>query len=69
MVIHGFTLLAFTAPLLVVGIMGMIIGPAIYGFVLAAFRTWIYFKEIKVRDDKPIVLIEQSLQQGVPPIV
>lgn len=45
------TLLAFTAPLLVVGASGMIIGPAVYGFVLASFRTWIYFKEMKARDD------------------
>jgi predicted PurR-regulated permease PerM len=44
------TLLAFTAPLLVVGVMGMIIGPAVYGFVLAGFRTWIYFKEMKSGD-------------------
>ncbi|HQF17613.1 MAG: hypothetical protein A4E45_01490 [Methanosaeta sp. PtaB.Bin039] len=39
------TILAFTAPLLVVGITGMILGPAIYGFVLASFRTWIYFRQ------------------------
>ena len=45
------TLLAFTAPLLVVGVLGMILGPAVYGFVLAAFRTWVYFREMKVRDD------------------
>jgi len=45
------TLLAFTAPLLVVGVVGMILGPAVYGFVLASFRTWIYFKETKARDD------------------
>jgi predicted PurR-regulated permease PerM len=44
------TLLAFTAPLLVVGVMGMILGPAIYGFVLASFRTWSYFRELKAGD-------------------
>jgi predicted PurR-regulated permease PerM len=63
------TLLAFTAPLLVVGVMGMILGPAVYGFVLAAFRTWIYFREMKVRDDTSGVPVRSSLQQGAPPIV
>ena len=48
------TLLAFTAPLLVVGVVGMILGPAVYGFVLASFRTWSYFREIKAGDDKSI---------------
>jgi predicted PurR-regulated permease PerM len=44
------TLLAFTAPLLVVGVMGMILGPAVYGIVLACFRTWVYFREVKSGD-------------------
>ncbi len=63
------TLLAFTAPLLVVGIIGIIVGPAVYGFILAAFRTWIYFREMKVEDDTSATPIRQSLQRGVPPIV
>jgi len=33
------TLLAFAAPLFVVGMKGIIIGPVLYGFVLAAYRT------------------------------
>lgn len=33
------TLLAFAAPIFVVGVMGVIVGPALYGFVLAAYRT------------------------------
>jgi predicted PurR-regulated permease PerM len=33
------TLLAFAAPLFVVGMVGVIIGPALYGFVLAVYRT------------------------------
>jgi predicted PurR-regulated permease PerM len=45
------SMLAFTAPILVVGMTGMIIGPAVYGFVLAAFRTWSYFREMKSKDD------------------
>jgi len=45
------TILAFLAPVLVVGVSGMILGPAVYGFVLASFRTWIYFREMKVGED------------------
>jgi predicted PurR-regulated permease PerM len=33
------TLLAYTAPIFVVGIMGVIIGPTLYGFLLAAYRV------------------------------
>jgi len=33
------TLLAFAAPIFVIGVMGVIVGPALYGFVLAAYRT------------------------------
>jgi predicted PurR-regulated permease PerM len=38
------TVLAYTAPLFVVGIIGVIVGPMIYGFLLAAYR--IYKKDI-----------------------
>jgi len=38
------TLMAFTAPIFVVGMVGVIIGPALYGFVLAALRTMVYFR-------------------------
>jgi predicted PurR-regulated permease PerM len=51
------TLLAFTAPLLVVGFMGMILGPAIYGFVLASFRTWSYFREMKAGEERSVAPI------------
>jgi predicted PurR-regulated permease PerM len=33
------TLLAYTAPIFVVGIIGVFIGPALYGFLLAAYRV------------------------------
>ena len=33
------TLLSFAAPLFVVGMIGIVIGPALYGFLLAAYRT------------------------------
>jgi predicted PurR-regulated permease PerM len=54
------TLLAFTAPLLVVGVIGMILGPAVYGFVLASFRTWSYFREMKAGNEKSVALRPRS---------
>ncbi|KQC15479.1 MAG: hypothetical protein APR56_14435 [Methanosaeta sp. SDB] len=33
------TLLAFAAPIFVIGVMGVVVGPALYGFILAAYRT------------------------------
>jgi predicted PurR-regulated permease PerM len=39
------TLLAFAAPLFVIGVMGVIVGPALYGFVLAAYRTRLHIME------------------------
>jgi predicted PurR-regulated permease PerM len=38
------TLLSFTAPLFVIGAMGIIIGPAAYGFMLAIYRTYTGFE-------------------------
>jgi predicted PurR-regulated permease PerM len=40
------TLLAYTAPIFVVGIIGVIIGPTLYGFLLAAYRAVINNREI-----------------------
>lgn len=40
------TVLAYTAPVFVVGLMGVIIGPALYGFLLAVYRTVLYYREI-----------------------
>jgi predicted PurR-regulated permease PerM len=40
-------LLAFTAPILVVGPVGVIVGPIVYGFALAAYRTMEYFRTIR----------------------
>jgi predicted PurR-regulated permease PerM len=39
------TLLAYTAPIFVVGIIGVIIGPTLYGFLLAAYRAAINSRE------------------------
>ncbi len=40
------TVLAYTAPIFVVGIMGVIVGPTFYGFLLAVYRTIIHNREI-----------------------
>jgi len=40
------TVLAYTAPIFVVGIMGVIIGPTLYGFLLAVYRSVIHYREI-----------------------
>jgi predicted PurR-regulated permease PerM len=40
------TVLAYTAPIFVVGIMGVIIGPTLYGFLLAAYRSIVHYREI-----------------------
>ncbi len=40
------TVLAYTAPIFVVGIMGVIIGPTFYGFLLAVYRTIIFDREV-----------------------
>lgn len=39
------TLLAFISPILAMGLTGLIIGPAVYGFLLALFRTKLRLKE------------------------
>ena len=40
------TLLAFIAPIFVLGIAGVILGPMFYGLVLAIYRTEIYYRKI-----------------------
>jgi predicted PurR-regulated permease PerM len=37
--------MAFTAPVFVIGLMGVIVGPTVYGFILAAYRTMLYFRK------------------------
>jgi predicted PurR-regulated permease PerM len=60
------TLLAFAAPIFVVGFLGFIIGPLLYGFLLAAFRTRVYMlKEEGAIDEKE--LVELSEGEGLPP--
>ena len=40
------TLLAYTAPIFVVGIVGVIVGPTLYGFLLAAYRSLVHYQKI-----------------------
>lgn len=47
------TLLAYTAPIFVVGLMGVIIGPTLYGFLLAAYRAVVEVR--RKRAEKPQV--------------
>jgi len=47
------TIIAFGAPLLVIRITGLVIGPAVYGFLLALYRTKLKLKEQeKAKEDK-----------------
>lgn len=39
------TILAFVSPILVMGLTGLVIGPAVYDFLLALFRTKLRLKE------------------------
>jgi predicted PurR-regulated permease PerM len=41
------TVLAFVAPLFILGLPGIIIGPTLYGFLLAAYRTADYYNTIE----------------------
>jgi predicted PurR-regulated permease PerM len=40
------TVLAYTAPIFVVGVIGVFIGPTLYGFLLAAYRAAAHYREI-----------------------
>lgn len=40
------TLLAFIAPIFVLGIVGIIVGPMLYGLLLAIYRTEVYYSRI-----------------------
>jgi predicted PurR-regulated permease PerM len=44
------TLLSFAAPLFVIGAVGIVVGPALYGFLLAVYRTNIRCGEEKVEE-------------------
>jgi predicted PurR-regulated permease PerM len=40
------TLMAFIAPIFVLGIAGVIVGPLFYGLLLAIYRTEVYYNGI-----------------------
>lgn len=40
------TVIAYTAPIFVLGIMGVIVGPTLYGFLLAVYRTVVHYRQI-----------------------
>jgi predicted PurR-regulated permease PerM len=40
------TLLSFIAPIFALGIVGVIVGPMLYGFLLAVYRTEVYYNRI-----------------------
>lgn len=44
------TILAFTAPLFVIGAYGIILGPAVFGFLLAGYRTLFYAEDILLKE-------------------
>jgi predicted PurR-regulated permease PerM len=46
------TILAFGAPLLVLGIKGLVLGPAVYGFLLAFYRIKLREEEEKKEEEK-----------------
>jgi predicted PurR-regulated permease PerM len=48
------TVLAFTAPIFVIGPSGVIIGPAIYGIALAGYRTILHFRNKSPRQKQLI---------------
>ncbi len=39
------TILAFTAPIFIIGAPGLIVGPIVYGFALAGYRTVLHFRK------------------------
>ncbi len=56
------TLLAFAAPIFAIGVMGVIVGPVLYGFVLAAYRT-----RLSMMEDESGVLAAGSAAQKTAP--
>ena len=58
------TLLAYTAPVFVVGVMGVIIGPALYGFLLAVYRTVVIVCSDRPAEDEKRHFQDQSKTSG-----
>jgi predicted PurR-regulated permease PerM len=47
----------------VMGIMGVVVGPALYGFLLAAYRTAVYLR-LKKKEAE----IKRSAEAKIPPL-
>ncbi|MDD1740061.1 MAG: AI-2E family transporter [Methanothrix sp.] len=58
------TLLAYTAPVFVVGVVGVIIGPTLYGFLLAVYRTVIISRKDKPQKDAEMQGRDQNQISG-----
>ena len=58
------TLLAYTAPVFVVGVVGVIIGPTLYGFLLAVYRTIIISRKDKPQKDAEMQGQDQNQMSG-----
>jgi predicted PurR-regulated permease PerM len=58
------TILAYTAPIFVVGIMGVVVGPALYGFLLAVYRTAVYLRLKKKEEANISAAAEPPLSES-----
>jgi predicted PurR-regulated permease PerM len=54
------TILAFGAPLLIIGVTGLVIGPAVYGFLLALYRT-----KLKLKEEQKQIQIAQNNERKI----
>jgi predicted PurR-regulated permease PerM len=58
------TILAFTAPIFIIGPAGVIVGPAVYGISLAGYRTLLF---VKNRKSQRMINDYSDLQEGEKP--
>ena len=47
------TVLSFVAPLFILGLPGIIVGPMLFGFLLAAYRTIDYYSTVEEERERP----------------
>lgn len=59
------TILAYTAPIFVVGIIGLVVGPTLYGFPLAVYRTAIYLRQERKEAEADRTLRQNYHSQGL----
>jgi predicted PurR-regulated permease PerM len=51
--------IAYVAPLAVLGPQGIIVGPLVYGFLIASHRTASHFREMKSSSDSRLKMLGQ----------